>query len=183
MRMQSKRRAIDKIHKRRDRYEIPDWQREKVWGRSKQQSLLDTILRGWKLPKFYFLKTSEDPEAYEVVDGQQRLQTIWEFFEDEIPLGGAGDLKGKLYSELLDEESDAFDDYEIEFDEIEDATDEDVKLFFQRLQDGLPLTSAEKLNSAHSKLRDFVRTASKHVFSPMSLPRTGDTGTSTSSPK
>ena len=50
MKIQSKTRAIDKIYKRRDRYEIPDWQRGKVWSRSKKQNLIDTLLRGWKLP-------------------------------------------------------------------------------------------------------------------------------------
>ena len=164
MRMESKTRAIDKIHKRRDRYEIPDWQRGEVWGRSKKQSLLDTILKGWKLPKFYLLKTAQEPVAYEVVDGQQRLLAIWEFFEDELALGDVKDLGGKLYSQLPDDIADSFDDYEIEFDEIEDASDEDVKTFFQRLQDGLPLTSAEKLNSVHSKLRNFVHKLTKHTF-------------------
>jgi uncharacterized protein with ParB-like and HNH nuclease domain len=56
MKMTSDKRAIDKIYKRRDRYEIPDWQRQKVWGRARQQALIDSILRGWKLPKFYFLR-------------------------------------------------------------------------------------------------------------------------------
>jgi len=86
MKMQSKKRAIDKIYKRRDRYEIPEWQRQEVWSRSKKQNLIDTILRGWKLPKFYLLKVSDDPEAYEVVDGQQRLVAIWDFFENELSL-------------------------------------------------------------------------------------------------
>jgi hypothetical protein len=31
MRMTPGRRALDKVYKRRDRYEIPDWQRERVW--------------------------------------------------------------------------------------------------------------------------------------------------------
>ena len=74
-------RAIDKIYKRRDRYDIPDWQREEVWDDAKKRRLIDSILRGWKLPKFYFLKTSEDPEEFEVVDGQQRLAAIFGFFE------------------------------------------------------------------------------------------------------
>ena len=166
MKMQSKTRAIDKIYKRRDRYEIPDWQRQKVWSRSKKQKLIDTLLRGWKLPKFYFQKKSKDPEAFEVVDGQQRLVTIFEFFGDELvlPDDTAQQFGGDRYSKLLDDISDAFDDYEIEFDEIEDATDEEVKEFFQRLQEGLPLTSAEKLNSVHSYLRDFVRENAKHSF-------------------
>src|SRR5207302_7954092 len=37
------------------------------------------------------------------------------------------------------------------------ASEEDLKQFFQRLQQGLPLTSSEKLNSVHSNLRDFCR--------------------------
>ena len=82
MKMQSRTRAIDKIYKRRDRYEIPEWQRQEVWSRSKRQNLIDTILRGWKLPKFYFLKDSDEPETYEVVDGQQRLAAIFDFFDN-----------------------------------------------------------------------------------------------------
>jgi hypothetical protein len=40
MEMISKKRALDKIYKRRDRYEIPDWQREKVWDTAKKQQLM-----------------------------------------------------------------------------------------------------------------------------------------------
>ena len=64
--------ALDKLYKRRDRYEIPDWQRQEVWGADKERLLIGTILRGWKLPKFYFLKTNDDPEEFDVIDGQQR---------------------------------------------------------------------------------------------------------------
>jgi len=166
MKMQSRTRAVDKIYKRRDRYEIPEWQRQEVWSRSKKQNLIDTLLRGWRLPKFYFLKMSDDPEEYEVVDGQQRLVTVFEFFGNELPLAEktAKEFGGTYYKDLPDDVVDAFDDYEIEFDEIEDATEEEVKEFFQRLQEGLPLTSAEKLNSIHSKLRDFVLKHTKHRF-------------------
>src|SRR5437588_3562286 len=60
MKMLSEKRAIDKIFRRRDRYDIPDWQREEVWNREKKQRLIDSILRGWKLPKFYFVEASGD---------------------------------------------------------------------------------------------------------------------------
>ena len=166
MKMQSRTRAIDKIYKRRDRYEIPEWQRQKVWSRSKKQNLIDSILRGWKLPKFYFLKVSNNPEAYEVVDGQQRLVTIFDFFDNQLPLpeSAAKEFGGTYYRDLPDELVDAFDDYEIEFDEIGEGTEKEIKDFFQRLQEGLPLTSAEKLNSVHSKLRDYVVKLAKHPF-------------------
>jgi hypothetical protein len=164
MKMTPGRRALDKIYKRRDRYDIPEWQRGEVWDDERKQALLDSILRGWKLPKFYFLKISADD--YEVVDGQQRLTAIYEFFGNTLPLSdeSAKVFGGPYYKDLRTRIADAFDDFEIEYDEIEEAEEEELKEFFQRLQQGLPLTSSEKLNSVHSKLRDFCQTLSKHRF-------------------
>lgn len=166
MRMLAEKRALDKLYKRRDRYEIPDWQRGEVWSRKKKQQLIDSILRGWRLPKFYFVSIPGDWEEYEVVDGQQRLITIFEFFDSELPLSkeSAKRFGGRYYRDLPAVVSDRFDDFEIEYDAIEDATEKELKEFFQRLQEGLPLTSSEKLNSVHSKLRDFCRELAKHSF-------------------
>lgn len=166
MKMESGRRALDKIFKRRDRYDIPEWQREEVWPEEKQQLLIDTMLRGWKLPKFYFAKTSNSTGEFEVVDGQQRLAAIFKFFEGKLALpSNASKAYGGLhYADLKDAVVDALDDYEIEFDVITDASDQELKAFFQRLQGGLPLTASEKLNSVHSKLTDFVRGLSRHSF-------------------
>jgi hypothetical protein len=123
----------------------------------------------WRLPKFYFVKTSED--EYEVVDGQQRLTAIYEFFANELPLTdkSSAEFGGPYYRDLKPKYSDAFDDFEIDYDEIADATEEQLKQFFQRLQDGLPLTSSEKLNSVHSKLRDYCKSLSKHDFLKKSI--------------
>jgi hypothetical protein len=153
MKMTAEKRAIDKLFRRRDRYDIPDWQREEVWDREKKQRLIDSIMRGWKLPKFYFVKTSG--ENYLVEDGQQRLAAIWEFFSNELPLSGdsAKVFGGQFYRDLPRRVSDSFDDFEIEYDVIEGATDQELKEFFQRLQEGMTLTSSEKLNAVHSKLR------------------------------
>ena len=56
MKMISEKRAIDKIFRRRDRYDIPDWQRGEVWNREEKTAAHRLILRGWKLPKFYFIE-------------------------------------------------------------------------------------------------------------------------------
>ncbi|CAM3998984.1 DUF262 domain-containing protein [Corallococcus exiguus] len=166
MEMRSEKRSLDKIYARRGRYEIPDWQRGKVWDKKLQQNLIDSILRGWKLPKFYFVKKSNDSDQYEVVDGQQRLQAIWRFFgnELEIPMDSPTQMGGKLYKELPTAIADKFDDFEIEYDVITGAIESDLKEFFQRLQLGLPLTSSERLNAIHSELRDFALDVSKHSF-------------------
>lgn len=83
MKMTAGRRALDKIYKRRDRYDIPEWQRGEVWDELRKKNLIDSILRGWKLPKFYFVRLND--EDYEVVDGQQRLTAIYEFFCKHTP--------------------------------------------------------------------------------------------------
>jgi hypothetical protein len=169
MKMSAGRRALDKIYKRRDRYEIPDWQREEVWNTQRKEELIDSILRGWKLPKFYFVKQKE--ETYEVVDGQQRLNAIYEFFDNELELSpeSAKTFGGSFYKDLKQSLADKFDDFEIEFDVIEEATEEELKLFFQRLQQGLPLSSSEKLNAVPSKLRDFCKTSANHEFFKKSI--------------
>lgn len=164
MKMTAGTRAIDKVFRRRDRYDMPEWQREEVWSREKKQRLIDTMLRGWKLPKFYFIKASEDD--YLVEDGQQRLTAIWEFFSNELPLSkdSAKAFGGRFYEDLPRRIADSLDDFEIEYDLIEDATDAELKDFFQRLQEGMPLNSSEKLNAVDSKLRDYCSSTSKHPF-------------------
>ena len=164
MKMTSEKRAIDKLFRRRDRYDIPDWQRGEVWDRAKKQRLIDSILHGWKLPKFYFVQASGD--NYLVEDGQQRLNAIFEFFSNDLTLSSDSEKKfgGSIYKKLPRKVAESFDDFEIEYDVIEGATDEELKEFFQRLQAGVTLTSSEKLNAIHSKLRDFCRSTSKHAF-------------------
>jgi len=166
MKMRSDKRELDKIYKRRDRYEIPDWQRDEVWDTPRKQQLIDSILRGWRLPKFYFVLTSTNPPSYDVVDGQQRLATIFEFLSNELELSEetATEFGGKTYNELSPDISDRVDDFEIDFDEIEDASDEELMKFFQRLQSGLQLNSSEKLNAIPSKLKTFCKKMANHEF-------------------
>ena len=129
MKMATKNRAIDKIYKRRDRYEIPEWQRQEVWSRSKRQNLIDSILRDWKLPKFYLLRLKDDPEEYEVVDGQQRLAAIFEFFDNSLPLADdtANRVGGRYYHELPDPYPISSMTMRLSSTRYTDASEEDIK--------------------------------------------------------
>jgi hypothetical protein len=162
--MELRPRALDKLYKRRDRIEIPDWQRGKVWSPKKKQKFLDTILKGWHVPVLYFRKVGD--EAFECVDGQQRLTAIWEFFDNKISLSVESQeaYGGPLYKDLKPSVSDKFDDYILQIEEIEEATDDEVKELFQRLQLGTALNTPEKLNAIESGLRDFLRDLSQHSF-------------------
>jgi hypothetical protein len=71
---------------------------------------------------------------------------------------------GTNYQSLPRKVQESFDDFEIEYDVIEEATDEELKDCFRRLQEGVSLNSSEKLNAIHSNLRDFCRTCAGLPF-------------------
>jgi hypothetical protein len=164
MKMELRPKALDKLYKRRDRIEIPDWQRGKVWSLKKKQKFLDSILKGWHVPVLYFRKVGD--ETFECVDGQQRLTTIWEFFDNKIQLSQESKKTygGPLYEKLKPSISDKFDDYILQIEEIEEAADDEVKELFQRLQLGTALNTPEKLNAIEGGLRDFLRNLSQGTF-------------------
>ncbi len=164
MEMETRSRAIDKVYKRRDRIEMPDYQREEVWPDEKKRLLIDSILVGWHLPKFYFRKV--DDNTFECVDGQQRLSAIFSFFADELTLSEdtASRVGATKYSELRDDDSDAFDDFEIEFEEIEVASDDELEELFKRLQLGTPLNTAEKINAIQGDMRNFCHEVADKPF-------------------
>lgn len=170
MKMELRSRAIDKVYKRRDKIEMPDFQREEVWPESKKQLLVDSILHGWHLPKFYFKK--QEDGSVDCVDGQQRLTAIFEFFDEQLVLSEPSqkEFGATIYSDLPDEVSDAFDDFEIEIEEIEDATSEELEELFRRLQLGTPLNTAEKINAVLGDIRDFCHDCAKLPFLKEKLP-------------
>jgi len=164
MKMELRRRALDKIYKRRDRIDMPDFQREEVWTELQKRRLIDTILKDWHLPKFYFRKIDE--ANFECVDGQQRLAAIFEFFDGKLTMEASTSSKygGPTYAKLKSDFSDAFDDFEIDIEEIEEATDDELEDLFVRLQLGTPLTTAEKLNALGGEARDFAHWIADQVF-------------------
>ncbi len=166
MKMESRSRALDKLYKRRDHFEFPGWQREKVWRADRQRLLIDTIFQGWHLPKYYFVKVNDAPDQYEVVDGQERLAAIWAFQDGTLALSdeSSREFGGKTYRELPPDVSDRFDDFEIQFEEISGATDEELTGLFQRLQMGVGLTPDERLNAVLGDLRDFCWDMARHKF-------------------
>lgn len=149
----------------------PDFQRPPVWGTSQKQLLVDTILRNYDVPKLYWRRTStKPPETYDVVDGQQRLRAIWDFFDgafklpkDAEPINGEA-IANCYYDDLPDELRSHFDVYPLDIVVLEDTDEDEVREMFLRLQNGTSLKAQEKRNAFPGKMRDFVRELSKHAF-------------------
>jgi hypothetical protein len=60
----------------------PSYQRNFIWSVDNQNELIDTILRAYPLPNFFFYK--KPTGGYEMVDGQQRTKTIYRFIKGVI---------------------------------------------------------------------------------------------------
>ena len=146
----------------------PDYQRPAVWTRAQKQLLIDSMIREYDVPKFYLHKTGT--KTFDVVDGQQRLRTIWEYFhgdfalaKDAEPVDGI-EIKGQKYSELDDDIKDKIDSYNLDFVVLDGITEDEIREMFLRLQNGTSLKAQEKRNAMPGKMGDFVRATAKHDF-------------------
>jgi hypothetical protein len=61
-----------------------DFQRNAVWGYKQKCELIESILMGLPLPIFYLKQ--QNNSTYVVVDGKQRLSTLFEFLSNGFPL-------------------------------------------------------------------------------------------------
>ena len=158
---------IGLIHNKKNINPNPDYQRYSVWNRKQQQLLMDSIYQGMDIPKLYLRKTAEGSEfKYEAVDGQQRMRAIWEFYDNEYPLDKefTPKLGGMNYEALEMENRQIFDMFNFSVVIIRDASDEEIREMFCRLQNGKPLNAAEKRNAMVSQMRDFCSSLAKHPF-------------------
>lgn len=140
----------------------PARQRGPVWSPFQKQLFIDSILRQYDIPKLYLRRVNRPPYQWEVIDGQQRLRAIWEFYRGEYPLSKDADpinnfkIASKYYEELDDDLKDDFDAYELSFIIFDEADDDVIDEIFLRLNSGVPLNSAEKRNAISGSMRDFV---------------------------
>ncbi len=147
----------------------PDYQRPLVWPLSNKQLLIDTIFRGLDIPKFYWKEVDED--NFEVIDGQQRIRTIWEFHDNKFKIAKDADpidgeeIKDKYYKDLSPKMKKKFTMYQIDVVTVYDAqNDDEIREMFLRLQNGVTLKAQEKRNAMAGKMRSFVIDCSKHKF-------------------
>jgi hypothetical protein len=79
----------------------PEYQRRLVWDKTKKSKLIESILMNIPIPPIFLYE--HDLNRYEVMDGQQRLNAIVEFYSNRFKLTNLDHweaLNGKSYSDL-----------------------------------------------------------------------------------
>jgi hypothetical protein len=142
-----------------------DYQRDRIWSRTDQERLLDSIITNIDIPKFYLAEvTGRKQYNYECIDGKQRMTTLLNFFKPEPndkPLTVKITEEKYTYTRLkrvLPKFAKKIEDFELTFviyPEMEDNEDF-LREIFRRLQLGVRLNSGELLKSYTGAIRDFV---------------------------
>jgi hypothetical protein len=163
--------------------ENPPYQRESaVWALDKQQLFIDSLLNGYDVPKIYLhdLRGAQPTPVYAIVDGKQRLTTIWDYLDGAFPLaaefriepGHLPDLPpeavapvGALrFSELDQHWQRILTGTFLSVVLIRDASEEDIEDLFSRLNNGEALNSAERRNAMGGDMVRLIRDIARRPF-------------------
>lgn len=145
-----------------------------AWSKEDNQCFIDTILRGEPIPIFFLNHDSKKSLNY-IVDGQQRLNCISKFYDNNLKLNGkfsGKNMHGKTFNgenPLDDNQKKQFLDYKLTFRIMEDYDDERVRSIFSRLQRGKPLHLGERLNAKPGNIIQCMRDIAKHPFMAKSI--------------
>ena len=130
----------------------PEFQRELVWNARQKSELIESILMGIPLPLFY---VKEDEEGvYTIVDGKQRLSTMFDFIDNKFALGNLKilkDYKGKYFKTLLPAEQSRIEDFALTLHVIKPPTSDQVTfdLFDRVNRSGTRLNNQEMRNALY----------------------------------
>jgi hypothetical protein len=154
----------------------PPYQRRSVWNQNFKDYFVDTVLLEYPAPAiFLFEEISVDGTAkYNVVDGKQRLTTLFEFVEGNFPVfeqSEKADLRGLFFEGLPDEIKKEFWAYQFTVEYLPEADEKVLNSIFDRINRNVAKLTSQELR--HAKLDGlFISTAERLAeWISLKLPR------------
>lgn len=159
----------------------PDYQRNgDIWTLEKRQLLIDSILNDFDIPKIYFhvldqRKPKNKGLDYAVIDGRQRLETIWMFIDGRFRLSTDfkyfrdSNIKAGNYSyaDLAKDYPDLkslFDSFDLPITCVETDDLDLIDDMFLRLNEAVPLNAAEKRNAFRGPMVQSINNVCQNEF-------------------
>lgn len=159
-------------------------QRGLVWDIEKKSLLIHSMIYGYAIPAMYFTRENG---IYDSLDGKQRSNAISEYMNEEFALdvntplvmdddGNTENISGMTYSQLPGWVQDRIKDYNLTIYYYEGMTEQEIREFFRRLNNGKPLTAVEltRVNTPclvvfqqlaeHDAIQNVVTAAGKRRF-------------------
>lgn len=161
----------------------PPYQRSsRIWSPADKALLVDSILNEFDIPKLYLADFSyadsslnEKRKQFAVIDGKQRFEAIFDFFDGKLTLDSAFvfyadptlNLAGLSYKDISKRYAKVariFDNFNLSVMSV--ITDDESKIneLFVRLNRSKPLTGAELRNAMRGEVPGLIRDLTSHQF-------------------
>ena len=152
-----------------------------VWDNSKDSLLIHSMIMGYPIPAFFFLK--RDDGKYDALDGKQRSAAISNYiqgnyalcndFEEVVDDSGAEhDFSGMTFEQLPEWAQDAVKDFSLTIYYFESLSIEERDSMFFRLNNGKPLTAIE-LTRVRAKSLEMFQNIAQHDLVNLSVTEKG----------
>ena len=150
----------------------------RVWPDRAQSYLIETILRGFPMPKLALHQQTDVRSRRSlkyVVDGQQRTNAIVDFFEGKLTLSHSLELeaaRGQTLDSISQDLQEAFLSYPLQFDQFEAADENVVREYFRRINSFTsPLNPEERRHANYQgNMKWFIlKLAERHTETLLSL--------------
>lgn len=163
-------------------FDPPYQRRGRLWSPRDKAYLIDTIINGFDVPKLYLadfqfgqsgLNSSKLP--YAIIDGKQRLEAVFDFFDNKLvlnedfklrrdPLLALAGLSLRDLQNAYPKIADDFENASLDVMSVFAEEQEDIHEIFVRLNKSKPLTGAEVRNAIVGPVPEIIRTLSTHDF-------------------
>ena len=143
----------------------PEYQRNIIWDNHRKSLLIESLMLRIPIPAFYFQEDFDGNKM--VIDGLQRLSTIYSFMKDEFRLESLQyrkEFEGHTYSQLPKKYKIRIQDTQLAVNVLDSKCNELVKFdVFRRVNTGgVPLNAQEIRNiMATSEVRDLLKNMSR----------------------
>lgn len=169
-------------HREEIDFDPPYQRRGRLWSTEDKAYLIDSIINGFDVPKLYLadfqigqsaLNNSKLP--YAIIDGKQRLEAIFDFFENKLVLGPSFSFKKDPALKLAGlslrdlrrshpKVAEEFENASLDIMSVFAEDEADINEIFVRLNKSKPLTGAEVRNAVIGPVSDLIRVLGSHDF-------------------
>ena len=131
----------------------PPYQRRSVWNQEYKDFFIDTVLNEYPAPAIFLYQeiTSEGISKYSIVDGKQRLSTLFDFAKNEFPVSETATItriRGKYFTDLDNEFKQKFWKYQFAVEYVPSDDEAIINNIFDRINRNVSKLTPQELRHA-----------------------------------
>lgn len=148
----------------------PPYQRRSVWNQEYKDFFIDTVLNGYPAPAIFIYQeiTPEGVSKVSIVDGKQRLSTLFEFAQNVFSVPEKSTIerfRGKYFKDLDSEVKQDFWKYQFAIEYLPSSDEKIITDIFDRLNRNVSKLTPQELR--HAKFSGDFTTVSESISSWM----------------